>query len=213
MQKRVNTVLFQEQERDLQRRWAQFVEGARFETVMAVLILLNGLQMAFEVQHSGLIRGHDLGYGDYADSPSPWPGAERVLNVLGTFFGIVFTCEVSLKIVVLRKKFFRSCWNLFDLFVVLCFLVEASAAENGSLAETTALRLARLARLLRLMRVLRQMHGFDTLFLMTTALQSSMYVLAWSCALLFIIQALVAFSFNQILAEFYSFQRPPQAAG
>jgi hypothetical protein len=177
---------------------------------MAVLIMLNGLQMAFEVQHHGLVQGYGLRYRDYANNPDPWPGAKNILDVLSVFFGIIFTCEVFLKISVLRNKFFKSCWNLFDLFVVICFLVEVSAVAEGSLADTTAFRLARLARLLRLVRVLRQIHGFDTLFLMTTALQSSMYVLAWSCILLFIIQALVAFSINQILVEFYfKYDHPP----
>ncbi|CAK0907089.1 unnamed protein product [Prorocentrum cordatum] len=205
VQKRVNTVLFNEKDGDVQQkgRWVEFVEGAFFETSMAVLIMLNGLQMAFEVQHAGLIRGHALEYRDYAHNPNPWQGAEHLWEALGIFFGIAFTFEVSLKIVVLRCKFFKSCWNLFDLFVVLCFLVESSAVVQGGLGETTALRLARLARLLRLVRVVRKMHGFDTLLLMTTALQSSFYVLAWSCMLLFIIQAMVAFSINQILEEFY----------
>ncbi|CAK0839410.1 unnamed protein product [Prorocentrum cordatum] len=203
VQNRVNTLLFNGKARDVQHRWVDFVEGAFFETFMAILIMLNGLQMAFEVQHSGLIRGHALKYRDYAHNPNPWQGAEHLWEALGIFFGVAFTFEVSIKIVVLRCKFFKSCWNLFDLFVVLCFLVESSAVVQGGLGETTALRLARLARLLRLVRVVRKMHGFDTLFLMTTALQSSFYVLAWSCMLLFIIQAMVAFSINQILEEFY----------
>merc|ERR1719291_564831 len=38
---------------------------------------------------------------------------------------------------------------------------------------------------------------------MTTALQGSLYVLAWSCLLLIIIQAMVAFFINQLLDEFY----------
>ncbi|CAK0887674.1 unnamed protein product [Prorocentrum cordatum] len=52
---------------------------------------------------------------------------------------------------------------------------------------------------MRLVRVVRQIRSFDALFLMTTAIRSSIIVLAWSCMLLFMIQMLVAFFINQIL--------------
>jgi Ca2+-binding EF-hand superfamily protein len=47
--------------------------------------------------------------------------------------------------------------------------------------------------------VVRQIRSFDALFLMTTAIRSSIFVLAWSCMLLFMIQMLVAFFMNQLL--------------
>jgi voltage-gated sodium channel len=203
VQRRVSNVLFQKGETRSRWRWAEFVEGARFELVIGALIMLNGLQMALEVQHSGLLRGYDLGYRGYATNPDPWPGAEDMLKGFSIFFGVVFSCEVSLKICALRGSFFKSYWNLFDLLVVLCFLVELCAVVEESLAETTVLRLARLARLLRLVRVVRQIRSFDALFLMTTAIKSSAIVLAWSCMLLFMIQVLVAFLINQLLDEFY----------
>jgi len=125
------------------------------------------------------------------------------LKGISIFFGVVFACEVALKIFALRDAFFKSYWNLFDLLIVLCFVVELFAVVEKSLADTTMLRLARLARLLRLVRVVRQIRSFDALFLMTTAIRSSAIVLAWSCMLLFMIQVLVAFVINQLLEEFY----------
>jgi len=125
------------------------------------------------------------------------------LKGISIFFGVVFACEVALKIFALRDAFFKSYWNLFDLLIVLCFVVELFAVVEKSLADTTMLRLARLARLLRLVRVVRQIRSFDALFLMTTAIRSSAIVLAWSCMLLFMIQVLVAFTINQLLEEFY----------
>jgi len=56
---------------------------------------------------------------------------------------------------------------------------------------------------LRLVRVVRQIRNFDALFLMTTAIKSSLIVLAWSCVLLLMIQVLFAFTINQLLDQFY----------
>jgi len=159
--------------------------------------------MALEVQHSGLVLGFQLGYRDYARSPNPWPGAAEIWKVSSIFFGVVFTCEASLKISAFRSAFFKSKWNLFDIFLVLCFLVEVTAVVAASLADTTALRLARLARLGRLVRLVKHVRSLDALSLMTTALQSSALVLLWSCILLFMIQAVFAFCINQLLDLFY----------
>jgi Ca2+-binding EF-hand superfamily protein len=207
VQDRVSNVLWRERSVPSQRgkcsRCAELVESTHFEMIMGVIIVLNGLQMAIELQYSGLKLGYDLGYREYANNPDPWPGANTILKAIGILFGAIFLCEVSVKICALRGAFFKLHWNIFDLMVVLFWLVEMSSLLKDNLENTTALRLARLARLLRLVRVVRQIRSFDALFLMTTAIRSSLIVLAWSCMLLLLVQMLVAFAINQLLEEFY----------
>ena len=65
------------------------------------------------------------------------------------------------------------------------------------------LRLGRIFRLLRLLNLVRKIQEFDPLFLMTTAVRSSMTVLGWSMALLFICHLLLALLVQQILFGYY----------
>jgi len=61
------------------------------------------------------------------------------------------------------------------------------------------LRLTRLLRLLRLLRLVRTLQGFDSLYLMTTAIRSSLSVLFWSFILLGVVQGMLALLLNQVL--------------
>jgi hypothetical protein len=52
-------------------------------------------------------------------------------------------------------------------------------------------------------RLVRKIQAFDELFLMTTAVEGSLAALGWSCALLFLIQMMLALVLNQILFDEY----------
>ncbi|CAK0859335.1 unnamed protein product [Prorocentrum cordatum] len=103
--------------------WDDFVGSTHFEVAIGIAIILNGIQMAFEIQHQGLKLGSSLNYGFY-HNPDPWPGATYLFEGLGFFFGVIFTIEMTLKIMVLRLRFFCNAWNLFDMVVVAGWLVE-----------------------------------------------------------------------------------------
>ena len=87
-------------------------------------------------------------------------------------FGVLFLIEVLIKIAGRRSYFCKVFWNWFDCALVLFWLVDMgmkSIPIDGSL-----LKLTRLTRLLRSLRLVGAMHGFDSLVMMTTALQGSM---------------------------------------
>ena len=65
------------------------------------------------------------------------------------------------------------------------------------------IRLARTARLFRLLRVIRMINGFDSLYLMMTAMRGSVAVLFWSFVLLLVAQIMIAFLLNQVLTATY----------
>lgn len=116
-------------------------------------------------------------------------------------FGIIFTVEVCIKILVDRTEFFREGWNWLDFVVVVVWVFGKTGTALP--VNSQILRLGRLFRLLRMLRLVRQMKEFDALFLMTTAIRSSFMVLGWTIILLFVCQMLCALVVQQTLFGFY----------
>jgi hypothetical protein len=179
------------------------VQHPYFESSIAIMIALNTLVIAIETQYQGYEHGYNMGYPKY-DRP-----AEEVLpNIMTLFFicdyvfGIIFTLEFFAKVVALRSRWVLSWWNWFDGCIVTFWLLEKLSSGDSVLFSPMILRLARLGRLLRLLRLVRTIQGFDSLFLMTTAMKGSMSVLIWSAVLLFVFQLMIALMINNALYEF-----------
>merc|ERR1719316_2497156 len=56
------------------------------------------------------------------DKQDAWPGGEVTFDILGMFFGILFTTEVLLKLAGMRRRFFRDPWNFLDTCIVALWL-------------------------------------------------------------------------------------------
>eukprot|EP00438_Fugacium_kawagutii_P032719 Skav229139 [mRNA] locus=scaffold1875:115393:127050:+ [translate_table: standard] len=67
--------------------------------------------------------------------------------------------------------------------------------------NSSQLRLIRLARLLRLVRLVRVVRGFDSLIVMTTALQQSANGLFWVAVIMFVVQLLFALLLHQVFVS------------
>lgn len=180
---------------------SRLVRSNKFELVFAMLILANTAIMAIESQYKGFDSGYAIGYRNYnGPSDEVWPGAQQAFTTLEFIFGVCFFIEWLLKLVGLRRNFPRQIWNWFDTGLVLFWLADSVLANmpvDGSL-----LRLVRLARLLRLLRLARAVQGFDSLVVMTTALQGSMSALFWVAILLLVVQMMFALFLNQILISY-----------
>ncbi|CAK0809786.1 unnamed protein product, partial [Prorocentrum cordatum] len=179
--------------------WRDFVNSSYFEIIVVTCVALNCIFIALELQNEGFKLGHALEYPLYED-PDPWTGASGFFDAMGLLFGVVFAAELILKLMVLRRKFFASWWNGFDLVVFLIWLTETLLSAAG--VNPVYLRFARLVRLLRLARF-RHINSFDSLFLMYTSLINSRTILFWSCAFLFALQILSALFLSQILHTMY----------
>lgn len=110
----------------------QFVENAKFQNFIIVLIVLNGITMGFETSKS-------------------------ISTQYNTFFEwfnfsviTIFTIEIILRIYVYKKAFFKDPWSLFDFTVVAISLVPASGGFE-------IFRVLRVLRLFRLITVVPQM--------------------------------------------------------
>jgi len=210
----------------------RLVASAKFELVFIMLILLNTIIMAAEVQYRGTAAGPPLGYPGHMRSPE----SDTQFEVLEWIFGVVFFIEVIVRLAALRGSFLFfpfweqehikrapaagnvmhhklqiACslllhvdwWNLLDLVIVLAWL--ATALGDTSLPlDPMLLRLARLGRLMRLLRLVRTIQGLDALYLLTATLKSSMMALFWSIVLLLVIQLLSALALNQLLEKYYT---------
>eukprot|EP00930_Biecheleria_cincta_P014877 TRINITY_DN12612_c0_g1_i1.p1 TRINITY_DN12612_c0_g1~~TRINITY_DN12612_c0_g1_i1.p1 ORF type:complete len:600 (-),score=131.73 TRINITY_DN12612_c0_g1_i1:90-1829(-) len=180
---------------------SKLVRSNKFELFYAMVILANTLVMAVESQYKGFDSGHMLGFKRY-DRPSHemWPGADDAFAILETIFGVFFLIEWLVKILGHRGSFIWQAWNWFDTVLVVFWIADTALANmpvDGSL-----LRLVRLARLLRLLRLARAVQGFDSLVVMTTALQGSMSALFWVAILLLVVQMMFALFLNQILMNY-----------
>jgi len=108
---------------------------------------------------------------------------------------------MGMKMIGLRLKFLRDVWHLIDAIVVFLWLL--SLIGTSLPMDPTMIRLARLARLIRLMRLAYRIQAFDKLYLISTALGSSMSILGWTCVLFLLIQMMVALLLTNLLAEYY----------
>jgi len=192
-------------------RLEKMVLSTWFEAIFVVLILANTVVMCFEVQYAGFDHEYDLVRELSATNDmytftqktaeDDWPGADQTFRVLEWFFGIAFTIEVSLKLVVLRRKFFWETWNWLDSLIVLFWII-TQLEESGIPVNPSIFRLARLVRLLRLIRLAKSMSGFDALYLMTTSIRGSVSALAWSIVVLAIIQTMLALVLQNIVEPY-----------
>mmetsp|Transcript_79486 Transcript_79486/g.140290 ORF Transcript_79486/g.140290 Transcript_79486/m.140290 type:complete len:524 (+) Transcript_79486:81-1652(+) len=170
-----------------------------FDAFFCFLIIINTVLMAFESQLLGLEAGREIGYRHYTQAgQDTWPGAEEAFAVLEWFFGILYTLELVIKVLGMKAQFFVDIACLFDFLIVGFWLVE-KVLGNIMPLDPNIMKLARLARLLRLLRLLRKMSGFDSLYVMVTAMRHCAQVLFWAFTLLLFLQAAFALLLTQLV--------------
>eukprot|EP00928_Gymnodinium_smaydae_P070245 TRINITY_DN5412_c0_g3_i1.p1 TRINITY_DN5412_c0_g3~~TRINITY_DN5412_c0_g3_i1.p1 ORF type:complete len:549 (-),score=53.09 TRINITY_DN5412_c0_g3_i1:226-1872(-) len=174
-----------------------------FEISFGVLIIVNSMFMALEVQLAGYEIGYDLKVRWHERSASEQFGSLiTLLEISSWVFGILFAIECFMKIAASCRMFSRDIWNWFDLVVVLLWIF-SRLRTNILPMNPTFLRIARLARLLRLLRIVRRIQGFDALYVMTTAMRNCVSTLFWTFVFLFLVEMMIALFMSQFLHEFY----------
>ncbi len=133
-----------------------FLEHRYFQRTILSLIILNAITIGMET------------------SPT-------IINVLGKglhqvdkFILIIFTIEISLKIVAYRHRFFMNPWDIFDFLIVAIALIPAA----GPLHILRTLRVLRTARLIK---------NVPKLKMIMESLIKSIPSIGWIAVLLFII--------------------------
>lgn len=133
-----------------------FLETQQFQMTIIGLIVLNALTIGLET------------------SPTITNAVGSWLSQFDKYILIIFTLEISLKIVAYRHRFFMNAWNLFDFLIVAIALIPAA----GPLHILRTLRILRTARLIKNVPKLR---------LIIESLLKSIPSIGWIAVLLFMI--------------------------
>ena len=181
-------------------RFEARVENNKFELLFGVVIVVNAMFIALELQYSGLDIGFSLRLPQYRQSAEErLPGGLVLLKVAEIVFTIVFTIELVLRMLALRLKFIIQLWNWLDVIIVILALLDTLDLLSGT--NATVIRLMRLGKLTRLIRMLGVASYFDSFFFLERSLRSSFGILFWSVFMLFIVQAIVGVVIGQSLRD------------
>ncbi|CAK8990553.1 Sodium channel protein para (Protein paralytic) (Sodium channel 1) (DmNav1) [Durusdinium trenchii] len=161
--------------------------GPRFEFSVCLLLVVNLILMAVQLQFHGMGVGHSIGYSRFDANPKElYPFAEDFFYYADLIFAIIFTLEMMIRWFVIRWDFWRHCLNWIDFLVVVSSWVELFAAALP--ISPTFLRMMRLGKLLRALRVVRLSQVLESLQLLLKCIVASLRILFWSLVLLMIIQ-------------------------
>jgi len=184
-----------------QTRCERLVQSNEFELTAALLILVNTVVMAFELQYKGIEAGYESNFPDYMrPAREAWPGAVDVFMVMERCFTIVFTVEFFIRLAVLGPKMLRQPLNWLDIAAVLVGWLDwllSSAVVNPMVIRL--LRLAKLARGFRLARVGRLL---GSLQLILKSIQASAFTLSWSLVIIMVLQCLMGMILCQLVHPF-----------
>jgi len=131
-----------------------------------------------------------------SESPPRWT------HIMDNIFTLLFGIELMLRMACELDWFFCGpgmAWNIFDLAVVACNMVEMADAVQVNLGFLRVVRALRAARALRLMRIFRI---FRELRLMTASIMSSMTSLVWAFLLMLIVMYIFAVILLQGAGDF-----------
>ncbi|CAK0798641.1 unnamed protein product [Prorocentrum cordatum] len=182
-----------------------FVNSPTFELLWSTVILLNTLTMALEAQYDGIDGSYryDLGRSPSTQPASKvWPGADTFFVVTDTMFGALFTLELLWRLAILRKELFLDTWSWIDIIAVGMWYIER-LSESILPLDPKFIRVARLVKLLRFIRVIRFINAFEKLYLMVASIKSSFSALAWSSAVLLLVEMVFALLLNILMEGFW----------
>jgi len=158
-----------------------------FDVVFSVLILLNAALIGVEVQTS-------------KDSTQQIPE----LKNLQRCFGLIFTCELILRVHATGRMFWRCPQlrnNLFDMFLLFTFLTDWLETSQTNAGHGRFLQFLRFARILRALRAVRVASYAPEFRKMAYALQHSLLTLFWALLLLFFIIYCFATTLTQVAID------------
>lgn len=178
----------------------RIVYGHTFESACGVVILMNTVLIAIELQYDGIQNGFELGVGDFdKDAESTWPHAYEVFRIFDIAFNACFCLELIVRTLAMKTRAVFSAWMWFDTFIVIMGLLDLFGSGGGLGFDPTMIRVVRLVRLVRLVKIFKAMSHFDSLFLLIKAIQASWIALTWSFLLLGGVQIAVGLFLCQIL--------------
>jgi len=158
-----------------------------------------------------LSSGYELNLAGY---PRPgrevWPNADMTFQILDVVFNALFTMELGLRVVVLKKEALKKASVCLDFVLVTTSWIDFFGFWVLSV-DPLILRLVRLLRLLRFLKFFSAIHLMETRFVLVKSLQSSVGALLWSFALIAMIQLVVGIALCQVLMDAINDETKPIA--
>lgn len=182
------------------RAWLQ---SSRFEVLVTALLCVHVLWMALELQFFGSLTGKRLGiYADSMVSEESWPAIEQIFWIGDMGFTAFFTFDVTFRILVLQRKFWRVCMNYVDVLVTLASLVEVAFVALVLPMEPTLFRLLRIGKLARALRMVTMTSVLSSLQLLIKCLSASLDMLFWTFCLLTFLQCVAGMVVSTLCREY-----------
>lgn len=184
-------------------RFQEFVLGDSFESTFGIIILVNTIVMATDMQYNGEVAGADMDY-PLISRPPGWLG--DMLFWINEVLLWAFVVELVLKVAALRIKFFTTnrMWNWMDFLIVVSGVFDRFFSGGSLGVDPLILRLFRMMKLTRLLKMFKVQSALHTINYILKAVSASGSTLLWSMALLFMIQCAAGMVVAQLSASFIS---------
>ncbi|CAE8736924.1 unnamed protein product, partial [Polarella glacialis] len=179
-----------------------FLQSNKFEFLISVLLCVNVLFLALELQYHGNIEGYYLSmYETPYIIQEDWGQVDSFFVVGDLVFTVIFCIDVTIRIVVLRSKFWYVPINWVDFAVVATSLI---ALAESLPVSPLFLRLLRIGKLARALRMVTTSNALMSLKLLIKCLASSLDMLFWSFMLLVFIQCIAGMVIANLAKEYIS---------
>ncbi|CAK9030962.1 unnamed protein product [Durusdinium trenchii] len=182
----------------------KFLQSDRYEMIIAIVLCVNVLLMAFELQIDGSVKGYEQGIIGYVVVPSEaYPGWESAFKTVDLIFTLFFAADVILRVCVLKSKFFKAFVNYIDLAVCVTTLMEVTLYYMVTLPVSPILfRLLRIGKLSRAIRMVTMHSVLQSLHLLIKCLTASTNMLFWSFCLLTFFQCVSGLVISTLCRDF-----------
>ncbi|CAJ1388883.1 unnamed protein product [Effrenium voratum] len=182
------------------RSWAEFVQSTSYEFIMAGILSLNVLWMAFELQLYGSWSGDALVAKPPEVDSEFWAACFMTGDLI---FTILFGIDVTVRICVLKTAFFRSPLNYIDITVTFTSVLEVVVYYTVRLPLNSAFfRLLRIGKLARAIRMLTMTSALASLQLLVKCLAASRDMLFWSFLLLALVQGVACLVVSTLCRDY-----------
>ncbi|CAE7275124.1 Catsper1, partial [Symbiodinium microadriaticum] len=177
-------------------------ETTRVDCIMGILVVLNSIVMALELECDGQANASFVGL-----TPA-WNCAESskevVFVVLEHIFTWIFALELVVRLYFLRWAYFRDILNCADVLLVALPMLDLYVFTPlaGYSHNIELLRVLRLAKMVRAIRIMRTLRLFQGLRLLVQACSSFLPSLAWSMILLAVCMMVGGLVMGNLLQEF-----------
>jgi len=187
--------------------WRQMTQEKKttlLETATGILIVLNTLAMFVQLELDG--RKGSKALMSTESSPAETSTADLVFLVLNHVFNAIFVAELVIKIVIYKREYFQSVFDLFDVVVVLVTSVDLYIVTQVSqrTSNISFLRTMRLLRLARLLRIIRMMNFFQQLRVLMHTMVLSFLSVFWSMLILLLFMLVSSLLLSQLVQDFVS---------